>query len=927
MAKKKKKTTPVTVVDPLTAAAQAHSGYNLAGSPERGRARLGQLQNVLGRRFGSSTALTLDAAPVARVMRLPFGILMLDWKTGGVVIGRINRLQGRKSTLKSTLCLRVLVQAQNTCRHCKFPIVVNPMTGEVDCCCPNPRWWLADQDDYSWLVAKDAIAVSYGRLPDGVEWKRVKGLGDTKRPVLTCTPPPHAATNKDGSEKKIKPKPKDVLFEPMERCEPWRCIYLDSEMCMVDGSEVFDPETGELNRVGDVVRGREAVSVLSFGEGTHQRLESCVVAGWRDNGVRPTKRVMVANGEYLETTHNHPWLVCRGPSQFEWVEAQHLLPGDYICRPRRCPSPSSASHGAVHDDLARLVGYLLGDGTLGGKTANGAIRLCHSQADVVGDVRTIVESRGARLHTLPSGRQHDVVEHAHGGDRKTCGYRGELRAWLSEHGLLGQTVRSKHIPPSLWRLMDDRALGHVVAGLIATDGTVHKRRPSVGFSTTSRVLAYQYRWALRRLGVEARLRVQQPKASAHGVGYTLYANGLRNLRKLAVVAPVVGPKGIRLQKWAAKKNKKIPRQSGFDYYPGYTLYANGPEYINESDVHFDRVVRIEDAGEQHTWDMTVPPHHNYVAGDFVVHNTIDEAWARANGVDTSLVLLVGSRWAEQSLESLEEAVLSKEFDLLIIDSTSMLQPRGEVEKSLEANPKVAAKAALMGRWVMRHVANMMDAGLTSRYVPTILCTSQMTMHGLGSGIQPYLAPTDGNRFDHALSLDIRMTAKGYQMDTANEHAVYGRFDFEVKKNKAGGSIGAKASINFWVREVEGHAVGDSDDLATVMSYARELGDGYILEGRGKQLLTLFSRYVVDGSVAFSTVGDCTTFLQSNPTVYNDLRSRVLSRLRETDLPSLKVVLPALEVQALFCPHCNGPMTSTGCERCSGSVEDGGMVMT
>lgn len=540
MAKKKKARKKAAEVDPLQVAAQAHAGYNLSGSPERGRTRLSQLQNVLGRRFGSFTALTLDAAPVARVMRLPFGILMLDWKTGGVVIGRINRLQGKKSTLKSTLCLRVLVQAQNTCRHCKFPIVVNPMTGEVDCSCPSPRWWLAHPDDYSWMEAKDAITISYGRLPEGVTWKKIKGMGDAKQPVLNCKPPPHAMVNKDGSEKANKPKAKDVLFVPMERCEPWRCIYLDSEM------------------------------------------------------------------------------------------------------------------------------------------------------------------------------------------------------------------------------------------------------------------------------------------------------------------------------------------------------------------------------------------------------TIDEAWARANGVDTSLVLLVGSRWAEQSLESLEEAVLSKEFDLLIIDSTSMLQPRGEVEKSLEAHPKVAAKAALMGRWVMRHVSNMMDGGLTSRYVPTILCTSQMTMKGLGGGIRPYLGPTDGNRFDHALSLDIRMTAKGYKMDEAGEHAVYGKFDFEVKKNKAGGSIGAKASIHFWVREVEDHAVGDSDDLATVMEYARELGDGFILERKNKKdLLTLTSRYVVDGSVVFSKVGDCTAFLKANPTVYNDLRTRVLARLREADLPTLQVAQPAHGVQLeLLCIHCNGPMTPTGCERCSGQpVASGGMVMT
>lgn len=530
--------------DPLQAAAEAHAGYNLGGSPDRGRARLSQLQDVLGRRFGTSTALTLDAAPVARVMRLPFGILLLDWKTGGLVIGRVNRLHGKKSTLKSTLCLRALVQAQNHCRHCKFPIVINPMTGEINCECPNPRWWLANpEEDYSWLPAGDAIAISYGRLPAEVTWKKV---GEDKLPVLACEPPAHALVNQDGSQKAKKPKAKDVVFVPMERCEPWRCLYLDSE------------------------------------------------------------------------------------------------------------------------------------------------------------------------------------------------------------------------------------------------------------------------------------------------------------------------------------------------------------------------------------------------------RTIDEAWARANGVDTSLVLLIGSKWGEQSLESVEEAVLSREFDLIIIDSTSMLNPRGEVEKSLEDAPKVAAKADLLGRWVLRHCANMMDGGLTSRYLPTVLCTSQMTMHGLGGGSRPYMAPTDGNRFEHALSLDIRMDAKGYQFDRAGEHAVYGRFDFEVKKNKAGGSIGAKGTINFWVRAVDGHAVGDSDDLATVMVYARQLGDGFLVEGRGSSLLTLHSRYVPEGQMSFAKVGDCADFLVANPTVYNDLRTRVLNRLRDADLPAgLQVASAAPQLGTVsvgsLCPGCNGPLApGQACETCNTSgrsVEEGGMVMT
>lgn len=573
MPRKKPRKASTPAVDPMKQAAAAYAHLDAGGSADAGRERLAQLQDTLGRKFGKSTALTLSVAPHARVRRLPFGILMLDWKTnGGLVIGRVNRIWGRKSTLKSTLCLRALRSAQNHCRHCKAQMVRHPdcrcreaarykktldrlaeveaaqgpipvpgtelavewsyltarkrrmeeqfgvealagcahaariEAGEevppcVDCECPKPRWWLADEKDYAWLPAAAAIELYYGRLPTGAVWKKVTGYPVDKLPVIQCTPPPAALRNADGSPKKKPPKPRDVVLQPMRRCEPMRCLYVDGE------------------------------------------------------------------------------------------------------------------------------------------------------------------------------------------------------------------------------------------------------------------------------------------------------------------------------------------------------------------------------------------------------GTIDNAWAEANGVDLDLVVVIGTTWGEAVLETVEEATLSQDFDFVVIDSTSVLEPQKELEKGMEDSPKVAAKAAMVGRWVTRQLVAMFDQGMTSRYTPTILCTSQVTMKGLGGGIRPYAGPTDGNRFEHALSLDIKMEERGYTFDKNNEHAIRGRFDFTVKKNKAGGSVGATGTINFYVRAVPGHPVGDSDDLATVMERAREMGAGFIESGTGSRLLTLKCRYLPGGEVSFSRVGDCEAFLRANPTVYDDLRTRVLRQLQANDV-ALVVAPPA-----------------------------------
>lgn len=561
MAKKKapaKKKKPKE--DPLAAVKRAYAHQDMAGSPEAGRARLAELQNTLGRKFGRTTGMTLANSPSARVQRLPFGILTLDWKTGGgLVIGRVNRLWGKKSTLKSTLCLRALRSAQNHCRHCKGPMVRHPnctcrlrinyastlealeklreregdipepgseqfvelwrlevkhrtmvqrygeemLTGEcpvasdngvcVDCSCPNPRWWLADDADYEWLQAADALALYAGHLPAGVEWKKGKDM-EVALPTLKCEPPPSAFYNADGTLSKKKPKAREVMFVPMRRCEPMRCVYVDAE------------------------------------------------------------------------------------------------------------------------------------------------------------------------------------------------------------------------------------------------------------------------------------------------------------------------------------------------------------------------------------------------------GTIDAEWAEKNGVDLDLVYVVGNRWGEECLEVVEDATLSSDADLIIIDSTSVLEPKKELEKGIHDNPKVAAKAALTGRWVTRHISYMFEDGLLGRYRPTVLCTSQVTIHGLGGGTNAYGAPTDGNRFEHALSLDLQMTAKGYTFDTANEYAIWGKFEFKIRKAKvSGSSVGATGEIKFYVREVAGHSVGDSDDLATVMDYARKMGQGFISPGLGKQVLVLHSRHLPEKALGFERVGDLTHFLETNPTIYADLRARVLRQLNANEM--------------------------------------------
>ncbi|MGB9776524.1 MAG: replicative DNA helicase [Anaerolineae bacterium] len=46
--------------------------------------------------------------------------------------------------------------------------------------------------------------------------------------------------------------------------------------------------------------------------------------------------------------------------------------------------------------------------------------------------------------------------------------------------------------------------------------------------------------------------------------------------------------------------------------------------LSQSDVYWDRVASIEGAGEEEVFDLEVPGHHNFVAGDIIVHNSLEQ---------------------------------------------------------------------------------------------------------------------------------------------------------------------------------------------------------------------------------------------------------------------------------------------------------------
>ena len=46
-------------------------------------------------------------------------------------------------------------------------------------------------------------------------------------------------------------------------------------------------------------------------------------------------------------------------------------------------------------------------------------------------------------------------------------------------------------------------------------------------------------------------------------------------------------------------------------------------HLSQSDVYWDEVLSIEPDGEEEVYDLTVDGHHNFVANNIIVHNSIE----------------------------------------------------------------------------------------------------------------------------------------------------------------------------------------------------------------------------------------------------------------------------------------------------------------
>jgi ribonucleoside-diphosphate reductase alpha chain len=382
------------------------------------------------------------------------------------------------------------------------------------------------------------------------------------------------------------------------------------------------------------------------------------------NGEEHTRRIVTEGGYRIQGTYGHRVKVVDPISKlWEWKRLSDVAPGDVVPMQMgtlvgtalNVPLPvlDQAYYAGDHSvhvpdlidaELAELVGYFMGDGSLHAK----GIRLCVSEGDT-----DVVE----RLRVLAKGLFGlEPAITARQGYTEVVLQSVRLARWWAAAGFAKILPGADHsgkgwtplIPAAILETNSLTTYAAFIRGLFEADGTVLEGVPSV--STSSATFASDIRTVLLALGFPTTTR-----QTVSGWGGPIYQVRIRNVghavnfgnwigfmggRKSALVATGVtqrakkdriylpddvwlqlAPIGHELRQLV---QQAVARGVGVSRDLATRLYdmTRDPRLAHALDYLFETVATNEDSGVQPTYDLSVPDNVTYVAAGFVSHNTI-----------------------------------------------------------------------------------------------------------------------------------------------------------------------------------------------------------------------------------------------------------------------------------------------------------------
>jgi ribonucleotide reductase alpha subunit len=385
------------------------------------------------------------------------------------------------------------------------------------------------------------------------------------------------------------------------------------------------------------------------------------------NGVEPTRRITTANGYVIQGTPTHRIkVVDPATGDLQWKRFADVKADDVVAlsmdalagQPRAVGLPPLGEEywtadyttrvpRTVTPELAELVGYFMGDGSLHAK----GLRFCVARDDE--DVllhlgESISNLFGIEAIATPKGGYTELAAHS---VPLTCWWEACGFAKLpptEDHRGKGYVAR---IPDAILATNDPAVYAAFVRGVFEADGTVTSGGAS--WSTVNKTFSTDVKTVMLALGIPT-----STKIDISGWGQSeLYVARVRNASYASAFVERIGFIGSRKHNavsvrsnWQGTKGDRVFLPDSLvrslvttdsDLYARTQLYRHRhdgaisratatallertehPAVASALQFFYDSVSSNEDGGEQLTYDLSVPANVTYFANGFISHNTI-----------------------------------------------------------------------------------------------------------------------------------------------------------------------------------------------------------------------------------------------------------------------------------------------------------------